>query len=125
MGGIGHYNSAKGRTNMKSRNLIELERKRSGLVGEARDCLNEIKDCSDDKMLRQLEKKHDGLMNDFSLIQLDIDEEKWHIEAEEEARDKRPNQGNGSAPAGDGGYGFETTLSVCQDLARHDYRPAQ
>lgn len=89
---------------MKSPKLIELERKRIGLVGDARDCLNEIKDCSDDKMLRHFEKKHDGLMNEFSLIQIDIDEEKWQIEEDQEARSKRPNQGNASAPAGDGGY---------------------
>jgi len=93
---------------MKSQKLIDLKRDRAEIVQEARDCLNDIKDCTDDKTMRELEKKHDGLMNKFSLIELDIQEEKFTIEEETEARAKRPNGDGSASAADDGGYSIRT-----------------
>lgn len=77
---------------MKTARLIELQRERHDLIGEARSVTEEIKDATGEK-LEKLSKRHDELMRAIDLNRIEQDEEQF-AEADEAARAaRRPDMG--------------------------------
>jgi HK97 family phage major capsid protein len=95
---------------MKSSEIIQLERDRSKLVRTARDVLREIKNCTEDKKLSELEARHDEIMHNFELIELDIREAKLT----DEGADNRPDQ-SGEGRGIDDGRGIFAVPSLWTD----------
>jgi len=93
---------------MKTPKLIELQRKRVGLVDEARNVLAELKHCTNDKRADELGRKNDNLMRDIDLVDLDIDEERAALEDEAARARHRPDNGGTVAYGADlpGGPAF-------------------
>lgn len=87
---------------MKTARLIELQRERHDLIGEARTVTEELKDATGTKA-DTLAKRHDELMRSLDLNKLEIDEEQL-AEADDAARAKqRPNMGGSEAYGVDDG----------------------
>lgn len=82
---------------MKTARLIELQRERHNLIGEARTVTEDIKNATGEK-LDNLAKRHDELMRAIDLNKIEQDEERF-AEADEAARAaNRPNMGGSEAP---------------------------
>jgi HK97 family phage major capsid protein len=106
---------------MKTRKLIELERKRGEIINDARSILADFDNATTDDEIRKLEKKHDEAMRAFDSIQLDIAEEEVEAKAEDDARGKRPNSENREAPAG-GEYSYSGNRAKWQTLNGKEVR---
>lgn len=77
---------------MKTQKILELERRRIEIIGEARDVMRELQDASGARVA-ELEKKHSDLMRDLDLNQLDIDEERMEQGEEQQRANRRPGMG--------------------------------
>ena len=91
--------------------LKELQEKRSKLVHDAREALEEIKSNTDEARAKELEDRHDVIMKDFDKIDKDIEREQRMADiearitkkADEERAKKRPIGRDTDAPAQDEG----------------------
>jgi len=85
--------------------LKELQEKREKLVHDAREALDEITKNTDESRSKELEERHDKIMNEFDQIDANIAREervaKMEREAEERRARNRPNPGDGEARGGD------------------------
>lgn len=91
---------------MKTSKLIELERKRLGLMDEARAVLADMESTNDEARTAELGRKHDRLMRQLDANSLDIDEERMLAETEEQRAANRPSMGAGEAYGVDSGPAF-------------------
>ncbi len=85
--------------------LNELRRKRIGLIHEARSTLHELRaeaynPNGSDTLSKELERKHDAVMRDLALVDLDIDEERSAEESEATRAAARPGMGEAITTTG-------------------------
>lgn len=91
---------------MKTAKLIELERDRLGIIGEARDALAALQ-CNGDRTKEPaLAKAHDDVMLKLSGCDLDITEAKLESESANERNSQRPNSDGQANGADDGSPSF-------------------
>jgi HK97 family phage major capsid protein len=106
---------------MKTAKLIELQRERLDLIGEARDVLREMQGETDSKKLLEMDAKHADLMRQVDANDLDIAEERMLAEGEAEREARRPNQ-SGECHGADGGYTGPFSLRGGTDMGWRDQR---
>lgn len=91
---------------MKTARLIELERKRVSLIDDARAALADIKANKDLAKADELDRRHDEIMRDFDLNQLDIDEERMNAGDEAARASRRPGESGEALGSDDAGASF-------------------
>jgi HK97 family phage major capsid protein len=95
--------------------LKDLQDKRSKLVHDAREALDEIKKNTDEARAAELDKRHDDVMAEFDKIERDIAREQRMVDAEarinkaaeEERKAKRPNGADSEQRGQDEGADIE------------------
>lgn len=106
---------------MKTAKLIELQRERLDLIGEARTLLRDMRDEKDEKKLSDLEAKHSDLMRQIDANGLDEDEARMLVEDEDERAARRPSQ-SGECLGSTGEYTGPYSLRGGTDLGWRDQR---
>lgn len=74
---------------MKTKKLIELERKRLALMDEARNLVESMRHDMPEAELAESERRHNQVMREFDLNQLDIEEARGANSEEQEHRQRR------------------------------------
>lgn len=73
-----------------NRALVQLSRKRLEIVDEAREVLDNLTTATSEDDVRELSRKHDVVMREIDLVDLDIAQAKIDAEEEEERARRRP-----------------------------------